>query len=402
MAVLFITHKFPPSIGGMQKQSYELINGMSKKCKTYLIAHGPFESKLLFFLKLRSRVKKMLRNHPDINVIHCNDGVMAAFVSLFAYFPGLKYSVTFHGLDLVHPSRIYQKYILPRMQNFNAVFCVSQYTANQCMERGFLSDKIHVIPNGVDFTLADQTRQHNFLQQLEDKYSVSLTGKRILLSVGRAVKRKGFSWFAKNVLPQLDNDTVYVVAGPIAQPNSLYARILKVLPNNISKSLNLFLGYPTDSKAIHDLKIMVDSRVIQLSGLAFEEIIQLYHHAELMLMPNIPVEGDMEGFGLVALEANLCGCPVIASRLEGITSAVIDGKNGWLMTPCNSKEWVDSIKKALDNDDLRNELSQSAKQYVLNNFSWNRMTDQYYKHCSILQMDKEIGFSNSIHLQHVG
>ena len=47
-----------------------------------------------------------------------------------------------------------------------------------------------------------------------------------------------------------------------------------------------------------------------------------YRSADVMVMPNIPVRGDMEGFGLVALEAAAAGLPVVASRIEGITDAI--------------------------------------------------------------------------------
>jgi glycosyltransferase involved in cell wall biosynthesis len=49
-------------------------------------------------------------------------------------------------------------------------------------------------------------------------------------------------------------------------------------------------------------------------------------------MPNIPVSGDMEGFGLTALEASASGSLVVASDLEGISDAIRDGKNGFLIT----------------------------------------------------------------------
>ena len=49
MEVLFITHKYPPSIGGMQKQSYELIQGVSKNYKVNVIAYDNAKSNLSFF-----------------------------------------------------------------------------------------------------------------------------------------------------------------------------------------------------------------------------------------------------------------------------------------------------------------------------------------------------------------
>ena len=90
MEVLFITHKFPPSIGGMQKQSYELINGMHRYCKIHTIIQSPTENKLWFFLNLRRRVKNMLRLHPGISVIHCNSCCFFYFVSRISTFQEAK------------------------------------------------------------------------------------------------------------------------------------------------------------------------------------------------------------------------------------------------------------------------------------------------------------------------
>ena len=112
MAVLFITHKFPPSIGGMQKQSYELVNGVSKNQKVYLLNQSINESKLWFFFKLRGRIKRMLDQNPEIDIIHCNDAVMAAVVSFIGLDAGIKLSCTFHGLDVVFPNKFYQDFIL--------------------------------------------------------------------------------------------------------------------------------------------------------------------------------------------------------------------------------------------------------------------------------------------------
>ncbi|MDR1601380.1 MAG: glycosyltransferase [Tannerella sp.] len=54
---------------------------------------------------------------------------------------------------------------------------------------------------------------------------------------------------------------------------------------------------------------------------------------DAFLMPNIPVEGDMEGFGLVCLEASACGTLVFAADIDGIPDAVRNGKNGFLLPP---------------------------------------------------------------------
>ena len=51
MEVLFITHKYPPSIGGMEKQSYELINGFAKIHKVHTLVYDNESSKVKFLLK---------------------------------------------------------------------------------------------------------------------------------------------------------------------------------------------------------------------------------------------------------------------------------------------------------------------------------------------------------------
>ena len=65
MEILFISHKYPPSIGGMEKQSYELIQGMEAYAKVHKIVYEGHESKLLFFLKLKRRVKTMLHQNSS-------------------------------------------------------------------------------------------------------------------------------------------------------------------------------------------------------------------------------------------------------------------------------------------------------------------------------------------------
>jgi glycosyltransferase involved in cell wall biosynthesis len=64
---------------------------------------------------------------------------------------------------------------------------------------------------------------------------------------------------------------------------------------------------------------------------------------DLFVQPNIPVPGDMEGFGLVTIEAAMRGTPVVAADLEGIKDAVVDGHTGILLAPQDGQAWVDRL-----------------------------------------------------------
>jgi glycosyltransferase involved in cell wall biosynthesis len=65
--------------------------------------------------------------------------------------------------------------------------------------------------------------------------------------------------------------------------------------------------------------------------------------ADLFVQPNIPVSGDIEGFGLVTVEAAMRGLPVVASELEGIAEAVVDGVTGLLLPPADTEAWIAAL-----------------------------------------------------------
>ena len=69
MEVLFITHKYPPIIGGMEKQSFELTTRMSKKHTVHLHAYKGEGSKLMWFLSLKKEIKRMLLDREKASQI---------------------------------------------------------------------------------------------------------------------------------------------------------------------------------------------------------------------------------------------------------------------------------------------------------------------------------------------
>ncbi len=79
MEILFVSHKYPPSTGGMEKQSYELIHAISRHAIVHKLVYQKDEGGLLkFFWNLNSNIKNMLELHPGIQLIHFNDGLIAS------------------------------------------------------------------------------------------------------------------------------------------------------------------------------------------------------------------------------------------------------------------------------------------------------------------------------------
>ncbi len=383
MEVLFITHKYPPSIGGMEKQSYELINGVARWSKVHTLIYDNRSSRVLFLLTIRRRVRALLRKNPAISLIHLNDGLMAFFFSLgIGKLTDLPVLVTLHGLDIVFPSRLFQRIVVSKFKKLDGVIAVSQATARECIARGFQRDRVYVVRNGVDTDMALINKHPLFPRALEKMLGIPIHDKKILVSVGRSVRRKGFSWFINKVLPLLDESIVYLIVGP-TNPNIRRTGFIlnHLLPKRLADLIILLFGLGIDELEVQKAleKPELNKRAFYLGKQPFEDMVQILKHADMFVMPNIQVAGDAEGFGLVALEASVNGTPVIASAIEGITCAVMDGKNGFLVPAENESVWIDRIHSLLSDRSHLRDFGRTAKEYTIKNYAWTKMVDGYLK-----------------------
>ncbi|WP_221391441.1 glycosyltransferase family 4 protein [Dyadobacter sp. NIV53] len=379
MEILFVSHKYPPSVGGMEKQSFELINGMKPFATVHSIVCSSGQNKLLFFLVLEKRILDTLRKFPAISVIHFNDALIASFCLTHTSYNHLFTAVTVHGLDVVFPVRIYQKFVLPAFNRFNLVIAVSQATASACTDRGIAPQKLVVINNGVDHSLLDTEADKDFFESFSAGYGISLKGKTVLTVMGRPVKRKGFSWFIENVLPRLEGDFIILVIGPFNKKRLFSDRLFSSIPGVVRNKLELLLGYPTDENQVRRLlsEKRFNEKAIHLGKLSNKHLKQVLVRTDAFLMPNILVKGDMEGFGLVCLEASLCGAWVFASGIDGLTDAVHPGKNGTLIPAENISGWVSALNNFISGPANFHSLRNSGKSYTKNNFGWEKMVKSY-------------------------
>ena len=379
--MLVISHKFPPSIGGMQKHCYELVEGLESKVKIHRLIQTAGISKPWFFLTVVRRAKKILQNHPTISMIYVNDGLMAFVLTRLMKYTQVPMVATIHGLDVVFPMKFYQKWVKNTLSRYRAIIAVSKATQKECVQRGVPTEKVFMVQNGYEPPAVTKRDPALIIERLKNDFGFDPNRKKIIISIGRGVRRKGFSWFIREVMTKLSDDVCYLIIGPKSDTNSL-RKLKKLLPTRLYNYLVLFAGLAVDEVEIEESisQLKLSDRVKRISGLSNEELGALIQLADLSVMPNLQVVGDFEGFGLVALEAASNGTLLVGAGIEGITTAIKDGENGILLPSGAAAVWVDKITELLSDEALLNELSTQYQQNTLaHSFSWERMAQEYYE-----------------------
>jgi phosphatidyl-myo-inositol dimannoside synthase len=362
LKILYISHSHPPknqpleSVGGMQNVSVQLVDALVKNEQVELrtiIQRAPSKgigiATTIFLFKLLSLIPKAVREfNPD--VILFSSMVTAGVIPFLGNNIDKPMVTINHGLDVTLPFWVYQKYIPAVFNKLNGVISVSHATRLACIERGMHPEKGVVLPNGLDrrktSNLPDKEAAR---KKLMEQFGIKPIGEGfLLLTVGRQVKRKGHAWFIREVLPRLKHKVDYLVIG--------------------------------DGPEFENIKDEADKSELKdaifLTGRQPEEILKsAYSGADLFVMPNIPVDGDMEGFGIVLLEANQAGVPAIASDLEGIQDVIEQGINGYRIPHGKPELFAQKIDLVLENELGR--LSESSKKYVLDRFSWETVIKEY-------------------------
>ena len=101
-----------------------------------------------------------------------------------------------------------------------------------------------------------------------------------------------------------------------------------------------------------------------------EELVTIYQAADIVAVPSYN-----ESFGLVAMEAQACGTPVIAARVGGLPVAVSEGETGLLVDGHDTDDWAEAIEQLLDDDDTRLRMAGEAVLHAAN-YSWSASASQ--------------------------
>ncbi len=340
--VLFVTRAYPPVVGGMERLSFDLTASVSLILPTRIVANKRGKKLLPFFL-VRALLAAVFGNGFD--TVHIGDPVLAVVGWAAKKFRGRNIVVAVHGLDIVHKNALYQAYLRRFLPAADRFVCISGYVRDLLLGK-FPGVKAIVINPGIRDIYYDPRKG---LREAAEAIGNGLAGKKLIFTAGRLVERKGVSWFVEKVVPLLPPDFVYAVAGAGPEMDSVRRKIAAA---------------------------GLSGRVYLLGGVSFSAIRTLYNAADVFAMPNIPVPGTAEGFGLVAAEAASCGTPVVAARLEGIEDAVIEGRTGRFVEAKDAPGFAEAIVSAarIKQDPAARESVRAA---ALERFAWPRIARLY-------------------------
>lgn len=104
-----------------------------------------------------------------------------------------------------------------------------------------------------------------------------------------------------------------------------------------------------------------------------KNIPQLLSSSDIFILPS----AEREAFGFVNLEAMICGLPVVTTKVGGIPEIVKDGETGFLVEPQSAEALKESLKKLIENVELRKSMGEKGKKRAMQNFSAEKMAAQY-------------------------
>jgi len=253
-----------------------------------------------------------------------------------------------YGEEIQHyrQRRLPRKWMTRVLQGADAVTTISEYTRRNLLELGVAPEKIHFQYPGVDaaaFAGADGS---------EVRRRHGLGNRPVLVTVSRILERKGHDVVLR-ALPRIAAavpEVAYLVAGTGPREP-----VLRRLAGELG----------------------VAERVVFAGRVPDEELADYYGAADVFIHPNRELpNGDVEGFGIVFLEANAAGKPVIGGNSGGTPDAVVDGVTGFLIDPNDVDAVADAAIRLLTDRDLARKLGEQGRERARTEFTWERAVER--------------------------
>ncbi len=366
MKLALITQDFPPRMGGIQTYSFELARRFARSLPSFVVLAPDNDGAEEVDVAAPFRVERCLGNNDvlplttlsKLSTLAATGVVDATFHAQWQTLPvaltlkrmGLlkRVFVAAHGRELLlapfhRTPRLQQPYDAMRrrmLQAADAIFPVSLYTGQLLVSIGVAHDQIHVVNNGTD--------TEHFRPKAADELraSLGLSECAVLLSAGRLTPRKGLD---------------------------MVIRCLPAIAQRVPQVRFVIVGEGDDRQRLETMARQggVQERVVFIGKVPSEHLPDYYNMADVFITPCREQRPSVEGFGLVFLEANACGKPVIAGRSGGTSDALDDGKTGFLVTPDSQEEITERAVQLLLDPELCEQMGNAGRERAVRVGTWD-------------------------------
>lgn len=369
MKILITAFDFPPQWGGVATYSWELAHSLHQLGHEVVIVtkerpgipatdfeiipisikKNGLTSVPFLVTKFMTIIKTWKPDH-----IFCTlwaPGALAVYFAQKALGKKIPYSIAVHAMEIMESNETPLKRLRSKLsflkkqcfRNAQYCFCVSRFTKELLLNSVLIDPaKVHVVNNGVSLK--------NFFRMPPEN------GRRypILLTACRLMPNKGIDQVIL-ALPHLIrtfSDLRYTVLGDGPDKERLIA---------LAQSTGV------------ENHVKFEGKVDQ------DTLIKHYQKSDLYVMLSRQEQHYVEGFGLVFLEAALCGTPSLGGNSGGIPDAIVDGVTGWLVDPNNKRKIEDKLLEILMDRQTLQKIGDQAYQHTLAHRSWQRVAEQILK-----------------------
>ena len=290
----------------------------------------------------------MVRERPQaVQLATLYEGYLGLWMRKWMRTP---YAIYAHGNEVLDAIRADGDRIRQGLCSADCVLANSHFTADLLKQAGVQSERIEVVHPGCDLARFQSTH-------VSEEFRKSVLGShahgKVILTVARLVTRKGHDMVIR-ALP----------------------RVLKDIPD----VCYLIVGSGPAKPMLEELTVSmgVSGSVIFLENVGDAELPSMYGMCDVFVMPSRAdlESSDVEGFGIVYLEAGACGKPVIAGKSGGVADAVLDGETGLLVPPESPEMLAEAICQVLADKEYAERLGQYGQERAIREFSWDAIADR--------------------------
>lgn len=231
-----------------------------------------------------------------------------------------------------------------------SVVCVSEFTRGRMREAGVRPREDSIIPNGAD---PERFRRLPKEDARAARRELELEGARILITVGNVTERKG---------------------------QDVVVRALPAILRGEPRAHYVVVGLPTRGDELRDLarSLGVGDRVHLLGRVESDRLARLLNGADLFVMTSRrTAQGEVEGYGIAAVEAALCGLPSVVAGGSGLAEAVNDGETGLVVPPEDPAATARAVLSLLRDEAARQAMGERARRRAEREQTWERCASRY-------------------------